>query len=218
MHVTLSKQGKITMLLAILLLVGAAFLWSTLVESGTANAGPAAPSKITTVSAEQSSAFSALRQPAVEVPAAIRDWASSESKKNFALNTDLARAIVPPEGDTSKVWYLIPGNDVVCLWVDSAATCQTTERAVSSGLVLQFIPANANSVRSPLPPPGEQVNSTILGVAPAGVTTVEALTAAGGGPAKTPATDGAYQLKGTDIQQLRLTSARGSSSAAVFHY
>jgi hypothetical protein len=218
-HVTFNKQGKITLLLAAALLMVAAFISFTAVGSDTANAGPSAPSKITTVSAEQTSAFSALGRPATtDLPPAVRIWASSESTKNYALNADLARAVAPPEGATDEAWYLIPGNGVVCLLVGSAATCQTTEKAASSGLVMQFIPPNVNSVRSPLPPPGEQVNSTILGVAPAGVTTIEALTAAGGGPARTPTVDGAYRLTGSDIQQLSLKSARGSSSAAVFHY
>jgi hypothetical protein len=79
-------------------------------------------------------------------------------------------------------------------------------------IYLQFIEPYGHSRTSPMPPPGTPVKSTIIGVAPAGVTKVSAQSAAG--VQKATAGD-MYKIAGSDITALSFESASGTSSVSI---
>lgn len=213
----LSMHRRWTVLLALGLAATAVMIWVAIGRPDAADAGPVASVQITDVSPDQAAAFAALRQPAaLEVPDSVREWATKDARRQFGLNPALVRTLAPPSGKTADPWYLIPGNGMLCLYGDSAATCQTTAQAASHGLSLQFIPPYGNSHTTPLPPPGVPVDSTFVGIVPDSVATVRAVTK-DGTESSAPAANGMFKIAATDVQELSLSTATGTSSVAVVH-
>jgi hypothetical protein len=216
-HLLFSTHRRSTVLLALGLAATAVMIWVAVGRPDAADAGPVASAQITEVSPDQAAAFAALRQPAaLDVPDAVREWATKEPRRQLGLNPALVRTLAPPSGSTADPWYLIPGNGMLCLYGDSAATCQTTEQAASHGLSLQFIPPYGNSPTTPLPPQGVPVESTFVGIVPDSVTSVRAVTNDGGESAQ-PAANGMFKIAATDVQELSLSTATRTSSVAAVH-
>jgi hypothetical protein len=216
--VTLISNKKM-LALGLALSAALAIFMAAMLASGSADSASAGPAVPATVSVAQRAAFSALRQPAASsVPAQLTTWASSPAVARYGPNPALARAVVPPDGSAAEPWYLIPGTGSVCLWVDGGTTCTSTENAATKGISLQFIPPNQKSTTSPLPPPGTPVVSTVDGIAPDGVNSVQAITKSGADEAKAPSGNGSFTIAGTDIQKVALTGgAQGAASFSVYH-
>lgn len=159
---------------------------------------------VAALSAEQVAAIPAFRREATRaVPNVARQVAAQPNiQEKFGPNPDLARAVRPVGGGIAP-WTVIPGRDSACLTtgVHEGATCVSLEDAAAGLLYIQLItPPDAKHA---VPPPGDPVPSTIIGVAPDGISSVTATTLDG----KTIAgevRDGMYSVSGTDIAWVNL--------------
>jgi hypothetical protein len=135
---------------------------------------PARPPKA--VSELQSATIPALRGPrAKTLPPLARQFARTRAQiGDFAPNASLARAIkLPPlaGGIGATTWYVMPARGGVCLFGGRVGSCIPDALARKGLLWLQTI---APVGLQPVPPAGQPVPSTIVGVAPDGVTGVVA--------------------------------------------
>lgn len=171
-------------------------------EAATVEGASARP--VAAPSAAQVQAFPALGRPSGALPSAwARTFASiGQIEKRFAPNADLARAIPSPRSGGAP-WYIIPGNDSVCLVTEDTGACQSTAVAQAGGLLIEFIQPNQASRTTPMPPPGAPVESTVYGVAPAGVDSVQATTLRGE-KVRGRVANGIYTVRGTDMARLDL--------------
>jgi len=133
-------------------------------------------------------------------------------QKRFAPNGELARALRSPQPGGAP-WFLIPGKDAVCLVTEDTGGCAPTAVASAGGLMIESIEPNQQSRTSPMPPPGAPVESTVYGVAPAGIDTVQATTLSGE-KVQGEVANGIYTVRGTDLASLDLRSSATAPAAA----
>jgi hypothetical protein len=183
-----------------------------------ANAGP--PSDVPT---NEANMLSALRNPpATTVPPMVRQFAHDPTAvTRYAPNADLARTVVPENGQSNRPWYLLPGENSVCLFAGEAGTCASIAQVASGKLILFAVPA---------PPPVPVVNGhadltaganaasnptgdshvRMMGVAPDGVVAVTVDSAAG--KVSAPVVDNVYELDADAIANLTFQHSDGSST------
>jgi hypothetical protein len=164
----------------------------------------------TRVSARQLQMFPVLaRPPAKKLPRnLVRQLTSGVSfLGRVAPNPELARALTAPGTAEPHDWYLIPGRGWLCLFTKTGVGgCVTDAQAAAGQSWLQLVPPVGHDPRSPLPPVGTPVTSTIYGVRPPGITSVTATTSSGS------VVTGAlspfmYSIQGTDLQTLHFVGA-----------
>jgi hypothetical protein len=145
--------------------------------------------------ATQSASFGALRQPvAASVPAGLLEAAETPGMANeYGPNVDLARGVPAPGG--SGQWYLVPGNNSLCLWAEGSLDCATTSQAEEGKL-------NILMPQSP-PPYGQDTHQKIVGVTPDGVQSV--LSSNDG--ATTDVSENVYSITETGPTSLRFVGA-----------
>jgi hypothetical protein len=135
------------------------------------------------VSARQLQTFPVLaRPPAKKLPRnLVRQLTSGAGLfERAAPNPELARALTAPGSAQPHDWYLIPGRRWLCLFTKTGVGGCVTDAEASAGQSwLQLIKPVGHDPRSPLPPVGTPVTSTIYGVRPPGITSVTATTSSG---------------------------------------
>lgn len=165
---------------------------------GASGREPVAPKRVSDV---QRATVPVLRQAAARsVPRLLRFAAKRLPSSGFAPNPDLARKVVPP--GRRKPWYVIPANRAVCLFTEENGVTCVTDRDVRAGK-LWIALIKPTGPLNPLPPTGDPVPATIVGVAPEGVTAISATTASGA-PATGAVKNGMFSLAATDITALHL--------------
>jgi hypothetical protein len=175
---------------------------------GVASAG-AVSRPPTRVSARQLQIFPVLGRPPVkELPRRlVRQLTSSVGLLGtVAPNPKLARALTAPGTSQPHDFYLIPGRGWLCLFTKSGGGCVTDAQAAAGQAWLQLVPPVGHDPRSPLPPVGTPVSSTIYGVRPPGITSVTATTSSGSvvAGALSPFM---YSIEGADLQALHFVGA-----------
>lgn len=195
---------------AALIAVAVAVLRADSATAERVNGGPT-----TAPSAEQVRAFPALGRPSGALPSAwARRFAGLDHvQKRFAPNGELARALRSPQPGGAP-WFLIPGKDGVCLVTEDTGACAPTDAASAGELMIESIVPNQQSRTSPMPPPGAPIESTVYGVAPAGVDTVQATTLTGE-KVKGEVANGIYTVRGTDLASVDLRSSAASGTATA---
>lgn len=162
-------------------------------------------------------AFDAFAEPAeTAVPESVRVFAGTESvRKRFAPNPALARAIQPPARVGGLDWHLLPADGGVCLFVAVAGTCTSADEAATDGVwIIRFPKPEGKAVQGQVPGTGRH---TLMGVLPAGVTGVAALTGVGD-EAEASVSGDAYSVEVTKgyIKALRFTREDGSTYVGRF--
>lgn len=173
--------------------------------------------KPTAVSPDLARMFDALARPAATaVPDDVRAFAETGVvRERFAPNPALARAVRPPAREGGPDWHLLPADGGVCLFVAAAGTCTPADKAATDGAwIVRFPKPAGKAVPGQVPGVGPH---TLMGVLPAGVKGVVALTDAG--DAVEGATSGdAYSVEITRgyVRTLRFTREDGSTYIGRF--
>jgi hypothetical protein len=179
---------------------------SCLVGASSAQAASRTPTR---VSARQLQTFPVLARPPVKkLPRIlVRQLTSGIGFLNrVAPNPKLARALTAPGTAEPHDFYLIPGRGWVCLFTKHGGGCVTDAQAAAGQGWLELVDPVGHDPRSPLPPVGTPVTSTIYGVRPPGITSVTATTSSGS------VVTGAlspfmYAIQGVDLKALHFVGA-----------
>lgn len=157
--------------------------------------GPVTP--VQAVSQAQLSTYSVLNSPAITaIPSGVAGLvADPTAAQEFAPNASLARAITPPNGDSTHPFVLIPGNNSMCLYGGAGATCETLDRAAKGGLWSMQPVASGK-------PPFAQGSATFVGAAPDGISSVTATTD-GGATLTVPVGNNVWTLTDTGVTGLQ---------------
>jgi hypothetical protein len=168
--------------------------------------------KPTAVSADLAGMFDALAQsPEPAVPNNVRAFAETDLvRERFAPNPALARAVRPPAREGGPDWHLLPADGGVCLFVAAAGTCTPADKAATEGAWIVRFPKPAGKA-APGQVPGVGPH-TLMGVLPAGVKSIVALTDTGDEVAAATSGD-AYSVDITRgyVRTLRFTREDGST-------
>jgi hypothetical protein len=174
-----------------------------------------------TMSASASSVLSVLRDtgPATNLPDAVgRTMSEGAPARVYGTNPGLTRAVTAPPGAGARPWYLVPGNDSVCLDVGEAGACATVDEIKHGGLAIYAIddPGPAPDIIDGQPvattaPAVRNPRMRIMGVAPDGVTAVTAVSA--DGPVRAAVENNTYVLQGRGLVDVSLVHSDGSSTA-----
>jgi hypothetical protein len=130
-------------------------------------------------------------------------FAESITRAGYAPNPKLARAVTPAGRNTADPWYVIPATGAVCLFSDRAGTCAKDSDVRAGKLWIELVTPVGNAA---VPPPGQPVPSTIIGVAPSGITGITVDTTSGV-PATGLVSGGMYSVSASDITLLHLLRA-----------
>jgi hypothetical protein len=142
------------------------------------HASKASVPRAVAVSADLAASFAALRRPAaLTVPGALRKLIDGgDAYDRYGVNPTLTRQIPAPDGDTGHPWYIVPGNQSLCLFDGSFMACQTLTDAIAGRLMVRMYKPSG---MSPFPAPGSTVHMTAVGLVPDGYTGVHARTKSG---------------------------------------
>ena len=137
----------------------------------------------------------------------VRQFASTAFvAEHFAINPALAKAVVPAGGNGAEPWYVVPGDESVCLVAGDIGTCAPVQDAVA-GRLLAFEVGTPES--SGTPSASTDARVVITGVAPDDVVAARAV-AKDGHAVETAVTDNVYQLSGSYLTRVELVHRDGS--------
>jgi hypothetical protein len=179
---------------------------------------PAAPAtrQPSMVSSALSARFVVLRTEsrASTVPDAVAKFAENPyAAAHYAPNAALARAATPDGGDRAHPWYVLPGDNSVCLHVGEAGSCASLAEADAGKLVMMAV--DPELISGGASNPSAHGSVRFMGVAPDGVNRVEAVSRSGERVAR-PVVDNVYDLQGTDLTGVILRRDDGSTIAIPF--
>jgi hypothetical protein len=154
-----------------------------------ATAGPA-----TAALPQAPSQFAALRHaPTSQVPSAAKQFLEGRPYRGLGLDVSQTRRIPAPDGGS---WDVTPGDNVICLFVESeqAGICTSTADALAGRLNIQFVqPSNLASDSVPTDTPRFQA-----GLLPDDAVSTTATASLGGATLSArPDANGLYRLAST---------------------
>lgn len=132
--------------------------------------------------------------------------ATSFVTEHFAINPALAKAVVPVGGDNVEPWYVVPGDESLCLVVGDIGTCAPVQDALT-GRLMAFEVGTPET--SGIPSSSTDARVLITGMVPDGVVAARAV-AKDGQAVETAVTHNVYQLSGSYLTRVELVHRDGS--------
>ncbi len=144
--------------------------------------------------------------PAVGTDRVRRFASTAFVAEHFAINPALAKAVVAAGGDNAEPWYVVPGDESLCLVAGDVGTCAPVQDA-TAGRLMAFEVGTPESPGTPSPSTDARV--LITGMAPDDVVAARAV-AKDGQTVETAITGNVYQLSGSYLTRVELVRGDGS--------